>query len=88
MIKQHDTKHMLKITTVKHKDVRGKELLYLKVSNEHEELLINVGEKTYNTVTKMAETGEATQEETAEAAKEIAERMKGVKEIVAQDKKK
>lgn len=44
----------MKVETIKHKDVRGKELLYIKMTNQHEEeYLINVGEKTFNETTKL-----------------------------------
>lgn len=46
----------LNVTAVVHKDVRGKELYYLIIRQEegNEELVVNVGEKTYETVSKMA----------------------------------
>lgn len=41
---------------VEHSDVRGNVKFYLKLTNEkNEEYIINVGKKTFDTVTKMKE---------------------------------
>ncbi|QGF19342.1 hypothetical protein [Antarctic microvirus TYR_006_V_SP_13] len=41
----------MKVTTVRHTDVRGKELLYLRIENKYNQVvLVNVGAKTLNAV--------------------------------------
>lgn len=45
----------MKIETLKHTDVRGKELKYLKVTNSNESYLINVGDKTFDEVSRLLE---------------------------------
>lgn len=41
---------MVHVEPIKHKDVRGKELLYLKLTNEGREVLINIGQRTFSDV--------------------------------------
>lgn len=43
----------LTVKAIKHTDVRGKELYYLKISNDAENFMINVGKKTYDECTAM-----------------------------------
>ena len=44
---------MLKVEAIKHTDVRGKELFYVKVSNEKTDYLMNVGQKSYEAIKAM-----------------------------------
>lgn len=43
----------LTVKAIKHTDVRGKELYYLKISNDAGSFVINVGKKTYDECTAM-----------------------------------
>lgn len=43
----------MKVNVIKHKDVTGKEQLYLKIENENGQVLINIGQKTYDKVNEL-----------------------------------
>lgn len=43
----------MKFTVLKHTDVRGKELMYLKLENEGKEVLINIGVKSYEAILEL-----------------------------------
>lgn len=45
-----------KVKCIKHKDVRGRELLYLEISKGENKFLINVGEKTFAGVSELLQT--------------------------------
>lgn len=40
----------MKTEAIKHTDVRGKEQLYIKISEGDKQVIINVGQKTYEAV--------------------------------------
>lgn len=44
---------VLTVKAIKHTDVRGKELYYLKINNDAGSFVINVGKKTYDECTAM-----------------------------------
>lgn len=43
----------MKAELIKHKNVEGKEQLYLRLSNEKGYHLINIGEKTYKSIAEL-----------------------------------
>lgn len=57
---------MVTVTAITHTDVRGKELKYLKCTNGKTELLVNVGDKTYESVKNMETAKEETKQKEAE----------------------
>lgn len=62
---------MKKITieTIEHKDVRGNKLLYLKISNGNTDILINVGQKTFDSVKAITSEKEEKTEEQKKGGK-------------------
>lgn len=43
----------MKAEALQHEDVKGRKLLYIKVSNGEHNVFINVGEKTFNSVKEL-----------------------------------
>ena len=43
----------MEILTIKHKDVKGKDLLYLKIKNEYGEVLLNIGQKSFDNISEL-----------------------------------
>lgn len=56
----------LKVNVIKHADVRGRELMYLAI----EDLLINVGTKTYESVKTLLEKQDDQEQKVKEPTKE------------------
>ena len=48
------------VEAIKWTDVRGKEMFYLKIKKNEKEVLINIGEKTYNNVKELENEPEQT----------------------------
>lgn len=76
----------MQVETIEFKDVRGKELLYLKITSNQKEVLINVGKKTFDSVKeletpKQPEIPGLTKEEEKENAENAAKQL-GIKPIV------
>lgn len=47
------------VTAIKHADVRGNELMYLRIKHENgKEVLINIGEKTYKAINELENNAE------------------------------
>lgn len=57
---------MVTVNAIEHEDVRGKKLKYLKITNGKVNLLVNVGDKTYEGVKNMETAKEETKKEEAE----------------------
>lgn len=49
---------MAQTTAIKHADVNGKELFYLRISNGSEQVMVNVGKSTYDKVLALDQQGE------------------------------
>lgn len=47
------------ITPIQHKDVRGNDQWYLKMATEKGEFLLNIGQKTFETVSQLIRPAEA-----------------------------
>lgn len=43
----------MNIEAIRHKDVKGKEMLYVLLTNKEQEVFINVGKKTFEAVEKL-----------------------------------
>lgn len=62
----------LTVTAVKHKDIREKEQLYIIMSNtEGKKIVINVGQKTYDSVNELTGEKEIINQDTKIPFKEI-----------------
>lgn len=50
---EHKTKNMIKVTTLKFKNIDGKEKLYVTISNDFKTVNINIGESNYNAISEL-----------------------------------
>lgn len=64
-------KYMATVESIKHHDVRGKELLYLKITKGKNELVINIGEKTFREIENLDDTMTKLQFEQPQGGAEI-----------------
>lgn len=54
--KQQPVKYTAQIEVFEWADVRGNKLLYLKITKGQNELVINIGQKSYDSLTKLDQT--------------------------------
>lgn len=43
----------MNVQAIEHKDIKGRKLLYLKITQGEHEVYVNIGEKTYNSVKEL-----------------------------------
>lgn len=66
------------VAAIKHKDVRGKEQLYLKIGNDEKNVVINIGEKTFDAINHLNGLTLADTQTPAQHGQEISKRKNNV----------